>query len=257
MAGRIERVRRFLLVLGLGALPGLAHAEPVTPVLNAAGESAADEPVKFSAAETLLWMTDQLRSIHRPMRIKYRFRKTGSYEQGFEDSVDFRIREVKADGTKAAALDFFSGERRYPVPPAESTTVNPVLGVFFQGDVYEMNRLTDDKHQARERWRYFQRRIKLAFAEAARVAPVSIEFQGRKFQGKEILIQPYAADPHRDLFRQFADKTYRVTVADELPGYVYRIQTVVPGATPDAPPLIQETLELVGAEPEPGPTATH
>ena len=50
------------------------------------------------------------------------------------------------------------------------TTVNPILKVYLQGGVYEMNRLTDPNGAARERWRYFQRRIKYALAESATVA---------------------------------------------------------------------------------------
>ncbi|MBI4696604.1 MAG: hypothetical protein HY749_21555 [Gammaproteobacteria bacterium] len=253
----IDGGRRWLLALGLSACVAAAQAESAAPGAAPAKPAAAEEPVKFSEAENLLWMTDQLRSVRAPMVIKYAFEKTGSYEDGFKDSVEFRVKELKADGTKSATLNFFSGERHFPVPDSDSTTVNPVLGVFFQGDVYEMNRLTDDKGGARERWRYFQRRIKFALAEAATVKPVTVEFEGRKIQAKEVVIQPYTKDPHRELFKRFADKTYTVTVADELPGYLYRIQTLVPGEKPDAPPLIQETLQLVSAEPDSGKTAKN
>src|SRR5690606_26010663 len=122
----------------------------------------------------------------REMTLRYSFEKSGSFEPGFEDTVTFVIDKVNDDGTKAASIDFFTGERRFPVPAVESTTVNPVLKVYMQGDVYEMNRLTDPQGASRERWRYFQRRIKLALAETATVEPRTFSFDGREWQGHEI-----------------------------------------------------------------------
>jgi hypothetical protein len=105
--------------------------------------AAVAQETEFSQAETLLWMTDQLKMIERPVQLNYSFERTGTFEPGFTDKVTFTIRSVKDDGTKAASVDFFSGERRFEVPPVESTSVNPILKIYLQGDVYEMNRLTD------------------------------------------------------------------------------------------------------------------
>ena len=128
-----------------------------------AAETLAEAPqeVEFSEAEKLLWLGDQLKAVTAPSLLEYRFTKAGTLEAGFTDSVRFTVSQVKPDGMKAAALEFFTGERRFPVPPEENTNINPVLTVFFQGDVYEMNRLTDPDGKSRERWRYFQRRIKM------------------------------------------------------------------------------------------------
>lgn len=209
-----------------------------------AAEDGADE-VELSEAETRVWMTDQLRAVSRTMRLVYSFEKSGTLEPGFVDEVNFVIDKINPDGTKAASLEFFSGERRFPVPAVESTTVNPVIKVYMQGDVYEMNRLTDPEGGARERWRYFQRRIKFALAETAVVKPTTFEFDGRSWAGHEIRFQPYVNDPKRELFERFADKTYSLIVSDDLPGYVYRIETRVPGPEPAAEPLLREVLQLV------------
>ncbi|NNL99140.1 MAG: hypothetical protein HKO62_00225, partial [Gammaproteobacteria bacterium] len=135
------------------------------------------------------------------------------------------------------------------VPPVEETDVNPVIKLYMQGDVYEMNRLTDTTGSARERWRYFQRRIKFALAEGAEVTPTTIEFNGKQFNGKQISFTPYTNDPNRDKFEEFANKRYVVQVSDELPGYVYKIETVVPGGIEQSEPLVQETLQLVEVSP--------
>lgn len=214
------------------------------------GAGAVDaEEAEFSEAETRVWMTDQLDAVSGAMKITYSFVKSGTFEAGFEDTVTFLIEKINPDGTKAASLEFFSGERRFPVPAVESTTVNPVIKVYMQGDVYEMNRLTDRDGSARERWRYFQRRIKLALAETAVVEPRTFEFDGRQWQGHEIRFQPYVDDPKRDQFERFANKTYSIVVSDDLPGYVYRIETFVPGEGDASEPLVREVLQLESITP--------
>jgi hypothetical protein len=198
---------------------------------------------QFSEAETTVWLGDQLAAITAPTVLTYDFVKSGTFEAGFTDRVIYRVTGLHPDGTKSGVIDFFSGERHFDLPPEEKTNINPVLKVYFQGDVYEMNRLTDPDRKARERWRYFQRRIKFALAEGAKVEPVKFEFSGLQYAGKRVSFMPYAKDPKRSEFEQFADKAYAVTVSDQLPGYVYKIESVVPGKDP-ATPLIQEVLQL-------------
>lgn len=229
-----------LFLLGAVAAPALAEETAAAP--------AAEEAIQFSEAENLLWMTDQLKAVKAPVVITYGFVKDGSYETGFEDRVSFTVSKINPDGMKAASIEFFTGQRNFPVPPVDSTDVNPVLKVYFQGDVYEMNRLTDPDGKSRERWRYFQRRIKFALAEAAKVEPVTVTFDGRDYAGKRISFEPYKNDPKRAEFEKFADKRYSVTVADELPGYVYEIVTEVPDAN-GAVPLLRDTLRLQSVTP--------
>jgi len=233
----------------------LARLTAVTLLAVAANivsaETAATTPAEaqFSAAEVLLWTTDQLKQVKTPTRLDYVFTKSGTLEAGFTDKVVFTIEKVKSDGMKAAKLDFFTGERHFPVPPEENTNVNPVLKVYLQGDVYEMNRLTDPDGKARERWRYFQRQIKFAMAEGATITPLEIEVAGRRYKAQRVTFAPYVNDPKREQFAQLAGKRYSITVAEDLPGYLYEIETEVPGATHDSAPLIKETLRLTAVSP--------
>ena len=233
---------RFRAALLLCALAGPVLAE------TAAEGSSAEEQASFSVAERMLWMTDQLQAVREPMAIGYQFTRSGTYEQGFEDTVEFSVTRIKPGGLKDGTLRFFSGERNFPVPPAEDTDVNPVLKVYFQGDVYEMNRLTDPDGKSRERWRYFQRRIKLALAEAAKVEPVTVEFAGQRYPAQQITFAPFVNDPKRSEFEKFADKTYKVVLSDKLPGYLYSIDTEIPGP-PGGPPLIHEHLQIAAVKP--------
>ncbi|MFZ9888831.1 MAG: hypothetical protein ACO3JL_15135 [Myxococcota bacterium] len=236
------------------ALVVILAAALAAPVSEAADDAASlsTQAEKFSAAEELLWMGDQLKAVTRPLVLEYQFEKQGTLETGFRDQVRFIIRKVKPDGMKSAALEFFSGERQFQIPPEDSTNTNPVLKVYLQGDIYEMNRLTDPEGKARERWRYFQRRIKYAFADAAKMQPETFEFAGKRYDGTRVTITPYTDDPRRASFEKFADKIYSFVVSDSLPGFLYEIRTTIPGAE-GAPPLIDETLRLAAISPLPQP----
>jgi len=212
------------------------------------GDSMESENVKLSDAETLLWMTDQLKNIKAPTVLRYHFKKQGSFEEGFEDNVEFQVKEIKPDGRKAGVVNWFSGERSHYVPPYDDINGNPVLGIYLQGDVLEMNRITEGY------WRYFHRLIKQAFAESAEVKPVTISFNGKTVQGKQVRIAPYVKDPHlggNENFKKMENKEYLITVCDDIPGYLYEIHTVVPApdnAQDKSKPLIDESLVLVDAE---------
>lgn len=238
---RLRGVAVALAVLACGL------ARPLPATATDASPATAEE-AKFSEAKTLLWMTDQLAAVKAPSVLTYSFVKDGSYEQGFEDRIVFTVAKINPDGMKSAALDFFTGQRHFPVPPVDGTDVNPVLKVYLQGDVYEMNRLTDPDGKSRERWRYFQRRIKFALAEGATVEPAKIRFEGREYDAKRIRFEPYKQDPKRAMFEKFADKRYTVTVAEALPGYVYEIVTEVPDKN-GAVPLVRDTLRLQSVAP--------
>lgn len=231
-------IRRMLLTLAVlaGSIQTVAATEP------------GSDEAQFSEAEKMMWLGNQLSQVKQPSRLNYSFVRSGSYEQGFTDSVELNLIRVKPSGLKDGTLRFFSGERNFPVPPAEDTDANPVLKIYFQGDVYEMNRLTDPDGKSRERWRYFQRRIKLALSETASIEPTTFEFAGKTFQGRKIQFQPFVKDPKRAEFEKFADKAYSVTVSDDLPGYVYKIETVIPGPS-GQPPLVHEVLTLEGVSP--------
>ena len=216
---------------------------------SAFAESGDTGEVEFSKAETLVWLTDQLDEISTPTKLHYDFVKRGTFEQGFQDVVEFVIDKVHADGMKSAHLKFFTGERNFKVPPVERTDVNPILKVYLQGDVYEMNRLTDPDGTARERWRYFQRRIKFALSDTATVENVTIEFDGQQYAAQKVSFRPYVNDPKRNLFPRFAGKEYEIIVSDELPGYLYKIRTVIPAGEEGGEPLIEEELVLSRLEP--------
>lgn len=242
------------LVLGHFAAADENAGKPAKPdvevdgaTIGRIGDPVAENPgeIQFSNAETRLWRDNHLKNIDRPGRLYYAFHKAGSYEPGFDDSVYLDILKINDDGTKDTNLQFLSGPRRQPVSPAnlESVKGNPVLGIYMQGDVYEMNRLTSGS------WRYFQRRIKSAFARKADVEPVTFKLNGDEVKGEKITVRPYLDDPHRGQFEKFAGKTYEFILSSKVPGSIYRIKTVVPDkSNPDGEPLLLEELTFQHAD---------
>ncbi len=252
-------LQRRLITLGISTLlvAGATHAAddvaaPAAVEVDGASIGRLGDPVavnpdqyKFSEAETSLWLADHLQNISKPTRLKYDFVRSGTYEEGFADVVLVDIKKLNEDGSKNADMQFFTGERAQPFPPDTVTEIrgNPVLGVYMRGDVYDMNRLTEGS------WRYFQRRIKLALSKAATVEPVEIDFAGKKVKAQRIVITPFVKDPHSAQFQQFTGKRYEFTLSKEVPGMLYEIRSVVPGASAADAPLLEERLTLtqVGA----------
>ena len=201
------------------------------------------EGFQFTEAENLLWLHDHLHNINRPVRLYYAFHRSGSFEEGFSDSVYLDIVKINQDGSKDAVLDFFTAGRKQAISPENVTNIkgNPVMGVYMQGDIYEMNRLTEGH------WRYFQKRIKIALRENAKVETTEFDFNGKRCKGKKIELMPYLNDPHRADFEKFANKRYEFILSDDVPGSLYQIRTVIlDGNNKDGQkqPLIEETLTL-------------
>ncbi len=197
---------------------------------------------QFSEAETQLWHTDHLANIEKPISLYYEFIKSGSFEEGFTDSVYLKILKINEDGSKNAMMEFFTADKEQLVTPENVThiTGNPAIGIYMQGDVYEMNRLTDGH------WRHFQKSIKIALRNDAVVEPTTISFNGAEYQGEKVYFSPYLNDPHRRDFEKFADKYYEFIFSDKIPGSLYKITTVINDKTKEnAEPLILETLTLV------------
>lgn len=200
------------------------------------------EDFQFNKAEVKLWLTDHLVNIKQPLSLYYEFVKSGTLEEGFTDSVYLKILELNEDGTKNAALDFFTAERKQAVTSDNVTNIigNPVLGIFMQGDVYEMGRLTEGH------WRYFHKQLKVSLREDAVIEPTTFSFNGKEYKGEKVFFSPYLDDPHRRDFEKYADKYYEFIFSDDIPGSLYQIKTVIPDTSKESTePLILETLTLM------------
>lgn len=196
---------------------------------------------KFSNAENKLWMDSHLLNIAEPTRLHYEFKKGGSYEEGFIDDVYLDVVKFNEDGSRDTVVDFFSAERKQAATPSNvsSVTGNPVIGMYLQGDIYEMQRLTSGH------WRYFLRQIKLAMADSNESTPVTVELNGQEYASEKIVIWPFENIKNKDRLGKFSKKRYEFIMSDDIPGKLYQIHSLVINQDdPSADPLIAETLTL-------------
>ncbi len=207
-------------------------------LLLLAGVAGATAEPPTSEANRLLFQTDQLSGVEPPADLHYRFvsRPREGEGDGFEDAIVLHVTPGETAGARRVEVDYFSGERHRYVPPVERASGNPVVMVFLQRDVTEMQQRTQGN------WRYFQRAIKFALEDGAQVRPVTFTFHGHETAGTEVRFQPYRKLGREEALRLLGGKTYVITLSDAVPGGVYQMRTVVPGETPEAPALLEETL---------------
>lgn len=216
-----------LIAATLSALPGRAEAQT--------GKQ------DFSPAERLLLMSPQLGAIQPPSTLTYRFRKTGTLEEAFDDRVGVKL-ERQADGRCCKASgEFLSGQRRLSLAEVEQAEGNPVIVYYLEHDIRAMQRRTKGSAN------YFRKRIRMALYDGASITDVKLTYRGKAIDAQAITIRPYRDDPNRARFAQLADKRYVFVLSDAVPGSVVSIRSTAP-ADGSAAALIDEELLLDGAE---------
>jgi hypothetical protein len=209
----------------------------VAPALPAAED--------FSVAERALFVTNHLATLKPPTTLVYSYRKRGSLEEAFDDSVSVGLAPLGDGRCCRANAQFLSGARRLALPEVDSAQGNPVILYFLERDIREMQRLTKGQQN------YFRKRIRMSVYQGATVRDVTVPWRGREVAGREISIAPYLDDPLRARFEKLTNKQYVFTLSDAVPGGVYALRTVIAGATADAAPLIVEEMRVDGAPPPP------
>lgn len=213
------------LLLTLCAAAGLAHAQP------------SDE---ITEAEKQLFMNDQLSSLKAPATLSYTFKRSGSQETAFQDTVEVRITEEQ--GARKVSTMCLNGPRKKEMPEVDGAMSNPALMCFLERDISEMERLTGGKAA------YFRKRIRLALAEGPKGTPVKVSVGGKTVDAKEYSITPYSNDPLKQKFPKYVGKRYLFVLSDAVPGGIYRVDTVIPDpAKPDGKQiLIEDDMVLTG-----------
>jgi hypothetical protein len=222
-------LRPCTLVLGLSLLsPGLALAAN-----------------DFSAAERALFLDNHLAKLKPPLTLHYGYRKSGSMEPAFDDTVDVVLAAQANGSCCAASARFLSGERQMRQAEVESADGNPAILYFLERDIREMQRLTGGKSN------YFRKRIRMAVYEGATIRKLTLQYRGRPVAVREISISPYLDDPGRSRYEKLATKEYVFMLSDAVPGGLYGIRSRINDKSADAPPLIVEEMLVDGAEAAP------
>jgi len=208
-------------------------------LLIASGALAADDD--YSPAQKLLFASPHLESISAPTTLHYDFQRSGSRPGAFEDRVDMIVTQVLPDGRKNLAFHFLSGKREKPFQPIEGFRGNPLIMLFLQRDVEEMESALGGSQV------YFRNRIRYSFSDRAEIEQVQMEIDGRSLTVTRITVRPYVGDEMGDRMGDQEHKVYEITLSPDLPGGVYRLRSLVP-ASSGAEPLVEEVMTFRSAE---------
>lgn len=200
-----------------------------------AGAAPATAEGRYTSAQIALFDTPHLESIAEPVALTYDFSHDAAEGEAFEDRVRMIVTEVGADGRKNLSFEYLSGSRQRPFAAIEGFRGNPLIMLFLQHDVEEMRQATGGPNG------YFRNRIRNAFRDGAKVEALTVEHADKTLAARRITIRPFAADPNRDRFPEFAEKWYEFILVPEIPGGLYRIRSVVPSGSGGVP-LIENSL---------------
>ncbi|MBN8487046.1 MAG: hypothetical protein J0M20_04835 [Burkholderiales bacterium] len=205
------------------------------------GTVSQDGKKDFSAAERLLLMSDQLKGLKPGSTLAYRYQHQGEGDEAFEDRARLTLSKRKNGSCCTASGEFLSGARRLQLPEVEQPVGNPVLLYFLERDIRQMNKITKGSAS------YFRKRIRMALYEAATLRDVQASYKGKPVAAQEIILTPFVNDPNEARFPQYVMRSYRFVLSEAVPGQVVSLQTLTPGARPDAAPLTDDQLTLEGA----------
>lgn len=206
----------------LGLLLALALALP-----QAAGADAADDSI--SKPLKLLYRTPHLDNAVGPGVLHYDLRSSGpEAEDALDDVVRLQILRVNADGGKDALSSFPGAEKRKEFPEVAGFHGNPLVMHFLQWDVERMDDRTDiNHHHLRNQILDTMRR-----ADGITAEPAKIVHAGRTLPAWRVSFAPFGGlpDKMRRKLGAGVGKRYVYTLADDVPGGIYAIETVEPAA---------------------------
>jgi hypothetical protein len=185
--------------------------------------AAGGAPAAADTVAGLVFQPGRFARITEPLTLRYRLDIRGRGIEATPPSpARLEVRSVAADGAKEVWLDLFTGAARRQLGPVAAREQNPIVLVFLQTDVTEMGRLSGGAPG------YFQQQIRKAFNTPAESETVTIALDGRELAARSIVIRPFQDDPQIDRFPAFRDKAYELTVADGVPGGLWRIVARTP-----------------------------
>jgi hypothetical protein len=188
----------------------------------------------------LLFGKDLFANVTAPLRLDYAYlAREGPAGPTRRGDVALEVRSVDAEGAKQVFLDLEDGAVHREFGPLRMTQQNPLVILFLQRDVQSMEGVTGGSQH------YFRNRIREAFNGPAEVERLEVDHDGRKVPATRIAIRPFAQDPELARFPEFKDKVYEFTVAETLPGGIYRLATRRPDPA-DGTRTIEESMTLAG-----------
>lgn len=181
----------------------------------------------YNKEQMLLFGTHHLDNVNCRVVLKYDFKQQGSHTRELNDLVALEISDIAEDGSKNLKVEFLSGKDRRPFADIEGFRSNPLVMYFLQWDVEKMGSGGTVTHH------YFRHLLRQAFLTDVSSKEITVTHGGKPVKATRILLSPLGDDKEGvRKYRNYVRKTYEFVLADAVPGRIYRIATLVPGAEP-------------------------
>ena len=224
----------------LAAVLPLAFAQP-QPQATAPGAGASAPSSAPSEAERLVFMADHLANTRQPRTLKYAYVEEAAGQPRVTDRAVLTLSAGAGGRCCDVRGDYLSGVLAVNLPEVPDARGNPVLLFFLEGEVRRLQRTTPGQAA------HFRRRIRQAFADTATIGETTISWRGSTVPARLVRIAPFVDDPFRDRFQEQAATEYAVVLSDAVPGSIYQLRALLPGAAPGAPPRALRTLTIEDA----------
>ncbi len=215
------------------SLPGLlAGLLLLVPLVSSGNE--------LSQANRLLFEGDHLRNLGGAATLLYELKSSKAEGKSFTDRIEVHFKANPQGDTYKANISYLTGDRRRCIPSVPKATGNPILKVFLQRQVLQMQEVTGGN------WRYFQKSIKQALAQRAQVEAVTFPYRGKRVKGTRVHIAPYRNDKYSARMGKYAAAEYDLLLSEAVPGRFYRMEAKIPSPSKSRQdkeaPLLAETL---------------
>jgi hypothetical protein len=214
-------------------LPLLAFSQPQAPSAPAAAPSAPP-----SEAERLVFQQDHLANTRQPRTLRYVYAEEAEGQAPVTDRALLTLSNGTGGRCCDVHGDYLTGAATVNLPDIPEARGNPVVLYFLEGEVRRLQRTT--KGQAA----HFRRQIRQSLADTATVSETTIRWRGQPVPARQVRVAPFTNDPFRVRFEDQANTEYAIVLADAVPGGVYQIRAVLPGAAVGAAPRASRTLTL-------------
>lgn len=198
----------------------------------------------LSFANGLLFVRRHLDGVNEATQFYYDFERSGSLLPAIKDKVVVKIVKILSSGKKDVTTRFLSGRHKKRYAAQYRRSQNPIFMWFFERDVVEMQRYTGGNAL------FFRNRIRQTLAGKSKLGgitktkPTKFEFEGRQYDGTEIILTPYEGSAKIKQYPKYESKSYKLVLSESIPGGFYSLSSTV--ESPEKEVLIGEILTYKG-----------
>ena len=196
----------------------LATALVLVTIISSEIAPAQDTADEINQAQRLVFMGDHLQQLPAGQTVVYAFTRHASGEPDKHDEITMTVDEVRDDSLRNLSFQFLSGSDQIAFPSAQGYRGNPIAIQFLERDIRDMAQATGTPTA------YFRNRIRNAFKDP-QIEQTRTTVDETEVDAVEISVTPFKNDPNVAQMAGYADKQYRFTYSEQIPGHLISIQT--------------------------------